>query len=317
MRMNILKKRNMRKNETLFIYEHGVCMEKLPDSIAVEGMAMFRGMMEFGRYYNLISFVREEFQDTFPFRDSSFDECLENADKALIVAPENEMTLFTLTNKIEKYNVENLGSSSRAIEITSDKWRLYRKLKNKVNMPETSTNELDGRYLVKPRVSCGGEGIVYGGEIRDGYIAQEYIEGRNLSVSLFAGDDIYVLSVNRQILSNFEYIGAVVPEHAQKETVDEAINAVSAIKGLRGYVGVDMIEADTPYVIEINARLTTPFIAFEMVYGMSYADMFVQFSEGRDLKPEPLEKVMLIKSRGKGYVSYRGHSIVLKTIGNI
>ncbi len=315
--MSTLKKRSMGGSETLFIYEHGVCMERLPDSIAVEGMAMFKGMMEFGKYFDLVSFVRDEFSGIFPFRNSGFDECLEKADKAIITAPENDMTLFDLTRKIEKRGVENLGSSSRAIEMTSDKWRLYRKLRNKVNMPETSTTELDGKYVVKPRISCGGEGISVGGEVKEGYIAQEYIDGKNLSVSLFAGADIHVLSVNRQILDNFEYRGAVVPEKAEKETIDEAINAVSAIKGLSGYVGVDMIEADVPYVIEINARLTTPFIAFGFVYGLSYADMYSQISSGKELKVSQKRRVMLLKSSGEGYVSYRGHSIVLKTIGDI
>ncbi len=317
MRMSILKKRSMKKSESLFIYEHGVCTEKLPESIAVEGIAMFKSMMNFGKYYNLISFVRDEFSGIFPFKNSSFEECLENSDKALIIAPENEMILLNLTRKIEKYGVENLGSSSRAIGITSDKWKLYRKLRSKVNMPETSKRELAGRYIVKPRVSCGGDGIVHGGRVKDGFIAQEYIDGKNISLSLFVGNDIHVLSINRQILSNFEYRGAVLPENAEKETIDEAINAVSAISGLNGYVGVDMIQAEVPYVIEVNARLTTPFVAFEMAYGMSYADMFVQLSEGRYVKPEPLKRVMLIKTEGEGYVTYRGHSIVLKTISNI
>ncbi len=317
MKMSTLKKRSMERNSTLFIYEHGVCMEKIPDSIAVEGMAMFRSLMDFGKYFSLVSFVRDEFSDVFPFSGSGFDECLDKADKAIIIAPENDMILYSLTKKIEKSRVENLGSSSRAVEITSDKWRLYRKLKSKVNMPETSLRELDTEYVIKPRTACGGEGIRLGGTVEDGFIAQEYIRGRNLSISLFVGDDIQVLSVNGQILDNFEYRGAVVPESAGRETVEEAINAVSCIKGLKGYVGVDVVEAEMPYVIEINARLTTPFVAFKLAYGMSYADMFARILEGRKLKIEPKRRVMLIKSDGEGYVSYRGHSIVLKTIDHI
>ncbi len=317
MRTSTLKKRNMERSSTLFIYEHGVCMEKIPDNIAVEGMAMFKAMMEFGKYYNLVSFVRDEFSDMFPFSDSGFDECLDKADKALIIAPENDMILHDLTKKIEKSGTENLGSSSRAIEITSDKWRLYRKLKDKVNMPETSLKELDSKYVVKPRTACGGEGIKFGGSVKNGFIAQEYVKGRNLSISLFVGDDIHILSVNGQILDGFEYRGAVIPEKARKETVDEAINAVSCIKGLKGYVGVDVVEAETPYIIEVNARLTTPFVGFKLAYGMSYADMFVEISKGQKLKIEPERKVMLLKSDGEGYVSYRGHSIVLKTIDDI
>ncbi len=317
MKTNTPKKSMKRKNNKLFIYEHGVCREKLPDSIAVEGIAMFKGLMEFGKYFELVSSVREEFSGIFPFDNSNIDECLETADKALIIAPENNMTLFNITKEIERRGIENLGSSSKAIEITSDKWKLYKKLKNKVNMPETSKKTLDCQYIVKPRISCGGEGIRMGGEINDGFIAQEYVNGKNLSVSLYVGDDIHVLSINGQILDGFEYRGAIIPEKAKKETVEEAINAVQAIDGLNGYVGVDLVEADVPYVIEINARLTTPFIAFNLAYGMSYADMFVKLYEGKEINIQQKNRVMLTKSTGDGYVTYRGYSIVLKTINDI
>ncbi|WP_457591439.1 ATP-grasp domain-containing protein [Geoglobus sp.] len=303
------------RGSRLFIYEHGVCQEKLPDSIAVEGLAMFKSMLEFSKYYDLVSYVRPEFSSMFPFpANTSFSECLEMADSALIVAPENDFILFNLTKEVERAGVENLGSSSRAVEITSDKWKTYRKLKDKVNVPETSLSELSCRYVVKPRVSCGGEGIRVGGEVPEGFIAQEYIEGKNVSVSLHVGDDIVPLSVNEQILSKFEYLGAVVPGNAGEGVVEEAISAVSAIKGLNGYVGVDLVVADVPYVIEINARLTTPSVAFKMAYGMSYADMHWRLSRGESVEISPVKRVMLKKGGGEGYVSFNGHSIILKTI---
>ncbi|AKG91418.1 putative ATP-utilizing enzyme {ATP-grasp superfamily} [Geoglobus ahangari] len=305
----------MRKRSRLFIYEHGVCEEKIPDSIAVEGLAMFKSMLSFSRYYDLVSYIRPEFSGMFPFpTEFSFRECLESADAALIVAPENDLTLLKLVREVERAGVENLGSSSRAVEITSDKWKTYRKLKGKVSVPETSLKDLSCDYLVKPRVSCGGEGIRRGGEVPKGFIAQELIEGKSVSVSLHLGEDIEVLSVNEQILSGFEYRGAVVPGEWRDDVIEEAVNAASEIKGLNGYVGVDLVVADVPYVIEVNARLTTPSVAFELAYGMSYADMHHRISAGEGLRITPLRRVMLTKGRGEGYVSFNGHSIILKTI---
>lgn len=305
----------MKKRNSLFIYEHGVCGEKLPDSIAVEGLAMFKSMLSFSKYYDLISYTRPEFSGIFPFTQrNSFRECLESADMALIVAPENEFTLMKLTREVEKTGIENLGSSSKAIEITSDKWKTYKKLKGKVNVPETSLKELSCQYLIKPRVSCGGEGIRASGEVSDGYIAQEFIQGKSVSVSLHVGDEIQVLSVNDQILRGFEYEGAIVPGEWRDDVVEEAINAASAIHGLNGYVGVDLVVSDVPYVIEVNARLTTPSVAFEPAYGMSYADMHWRISRGEEVRVKPLKRVMLIKGSGNGYVSFNGHSIILKTI---
>ena len=89
----------------LFIYEHGVCEEEIPEDIAIEGVAMFKAMLSFGNYFELVSYVRNDFSSFFPFSSGSFDECLENCDKALIVAPEDDYTLLKLTRRVEKAGV--------------------------------------------------------------------------------------------------------------------------------------------------------------------------------------------------------------------
>ncbi|MEM4524109.1 MAG: ATP-grasp domain-containing protein, partial [Archaeoglobaceae archaeon] len=190
----------------------------------------------------------------------------------------DDFTLLRLTRIAEKY-CENLGSSSKAIEVTSDKWKLYKKLKGKIPMPKTSKKELDVKFIVKPRVSCGGEGIKFSNTVPENYIAQEYIEGKNLSASVIVGEEIRVVSINEQILENFRYKGAIVPARVEEgealEICEVAINAVESIKGLKGYVGVDLVYSDQPYVVEVNARITTPVVAFERAYGISVADMLM------------------------------------------
>ena len=300
------------KRSKLFIYEHGVCGERIPDEIAIEGVAMFKSLLSFGKYFDLVSFVRDDFRSMFPFGRGSFKECLEICDKAIIVAPEDEFTLLNLTREVEKAGVENLGSSSEAIEITSDKWKTFKKIKNKVATPETSLKPLDCEYVVKPRVSCGGCGIRIGGDVPDGFLAQELIKGKPLSVSLYVGEDVRVLSVNEQILENFSYKGGIVPADHDRDVIEAAISSIESIKGLKGYVGVDIVLADQPFVIEINARLTTPVIVFEHVYGMSYADMLWSFVNGRDVEIKPKRRVMFYKGHGEGFVSYGGNSIILK-----
>uniref|UniRef100_A0A7J2TKK4 ATP-grasp domain-containing protein n=1 Tax=Archaeoglobus fulgidus TaxID=2234 RepID=A0A7J2TKK4_ARCFL len=264
----------------LFLFEFATCGDEVPEQIAVEGLAMFKALFKgFSKYYNVVSFVRQIFCDELGLPEGKIEDMekwLEKCDAFLIVAPEDDLLLLKLTKRAEKY-CKNLGSSSRAIEITSDKWKLYKKLKNKVLMPETSKKELKGDFIVKPRISCGGEGIHFSKSVPKGYIAQEYIKGMNLSVSLILDEDIRVVSVNEQIIENFRYKGAVVParvnEKAILEVCSSAIDAAEAIKGLNGYVGVDVVYADQAYVIEVNARMTTPIVAFESVYGMNVADM--------------------------------------------
>ena len=264
----------------LFLFEYATCGSKIPDSIAVEGLAMFKTLFRgLSKYYRILSFVREDFCKELGLPAGKIEDLelwLEKCDAFLIVAPEDDLTLLKLTKTAEKY-CENLGSSSKAISITSDKWRLYKKLKNKVFMPKTSKKRFEGSFIIKPRISCGGEGITFSNSVPKDYIAQEYIKGKNLSVSLILDDEIRIASVNEQIIENFRYKGAVVPARIDNEIALEvcnaAIDAVEAIKGLKGYVGVDIVYADQAYVIEVNARITTPIVTFEKAYGVNVADM--------------------------------------------
>ncbi len=304
----------------LFIFEYATCEGDLPKSIAVEGLAMFKSMLNFSKYYDLVSGVRREFSDIFDFPSKSFDECLKESDLALIVAPENDFLLYNLTKKVEEAGVENFGSESRAVKITSDKYVLYERLKGKVRMPRASLKELREAYLVKPRVSCGGEGIKIGGEVPDGYFAQELVEGTPISGSFLASDDeVALLSVNLQIVKDdFEYAGAVVPFDADREIVEE-IEEVGAkvkdvIRGLKGYFGIDFVLGDELYLIEVNARLTTPSILFEFSYGKSLADMFEEFRKTGNVRIKRRDRYRLIKGTGSGYVTLGDVSVKVERV---
>jgi len=281
----------------LFLFEFATCGGKVEDSVAVEGLSMFKTLYSgFRKHCEVYSFVREEFRYLgLPVgRMEEIDSWLEKCDSFLIVAPEDDLFLLNLTRKAEKY-AENLGSSAKAIEITSDKWRLYKKIRGKVAVPKTSKKPLEEKFIVKPRVSCAGEGIGFSEEVRKGFIAQEFIPGIPLSVSLIVGDEIDVASVNEQILENFRYKGAVVPARIDHRTAlevcNEAIGAAEAIRGLHGYVGVDLVYSDQPYVIEINARITTPAIAFERAYGVNVVDMILdEFEFSGEFRRQKIEK---------------------------
>ncbi|WP_394324670.1 ATP-grasp domain-containing protein [Geoglobus acetivorans] len=199
--------------------------------------------------------------------------------------------------------------------MTSDKWELYRKLKNRVNVPETSLKELDCEYVVKPRVSCGGDGIRVGGEVPQGHVAQELVNGKHLSFSFYVNDgEIHLLSVNEQILKDFEYRGAVIPAEYDGDAAEEAIRAVEVVEGLNGFVGVDAVAGSETFVIEINARLTTPSVAFKYAYGVGYAEMREMILKNGHAEFRPLRRIMLLKGKGDGYVQHGEHSIILKTI---
>ena len=59
-----------------------------------------------------------------------------------------------------------------------------------------------------------------------------------------------------------------------------AKNIVESIDGLKGYVGVDLILADKVYFIEINSRLTTPYVALRNVIDFNLGLAIVDSSMG-------------------------------------
>ena len=303
----------------VFLFEFATCAEDLPEHIAVEGLAMFKSLYRgFIEFTDVNSFLNRKYSHLFPLQPSydwtqDFEELVEASEHSLIIAPEDDGLLRDLTSIAEKFS-KNLASSSKAIEVTMDKWELYKKLKGKVMVPETSRKALDGEYIVKPRVSCGGENIRFGGNVEDGFIAQEYIDGQHLSASLVVGDDIHVISVNQQILEEFKYQGAIVPAHLDGDAMEiiakEAIRAVECIKGLFGYVGVDVVLSEgQPYIIEINARATTPCVAIPHAFDLNLAELIYLNFYREELKVPDFRgmgrRIMLVKNENLGHLSPR------------
>ncbi len=308
----------------VFLFELSTCEGGLPPWITVEGLGMFKSMYEgFSEFCDVISFISLEGVsfDVLTYHCSDRFVCnLEKSDFALVIAPESDWKLLELTKRVEEVGVPNLGSSSKAIEITSDKWTLYKRLKGRVNVPKTDLKPIDPPFIVKPRVSCGGEGIRIADNVPDGYIAQEFIKGTDLSVSLIVGDGVEVISVNRQIIESFMYAGSEVPYEFREDVEEEAIRAVESIKGLFGYVGVDLILSTegVPYVVDVNARITTSSILFRDVYGMNLSRVLVRNYEGKGV-PEfvPRRKMRIRKVEGNrenSYVSWGGYSLVKEVV---
>ena len=310
----------------IFFFEFATCGGEVPDSILVEGLGMFYALYNNFNFAEVKSFIRKDFDDLFELPptnnwEKSFEECL-NVEYALIIAPEDEFLLYNLTRKVEKAKVNNLGSPSKAISITSDKWRLYKKLKGKVNMPKTSKKPMDGSFVIKPRVSCGGENIRLvksADKIEKDYISQEYVKGENISLSFIVGDDINLISINKQIINDFKYNGAIVPfkisPQLKNQVIGECIEAIERIKGLFGYVGVDVVLSNNPYVIEINARITTPSILFKDVYEINLAEIIFKNYYKERIGLEEMEKEIktfkLVKEKSdRGFIHAKGYSLI-------
>jgi predicted ATP-grasp superfamily ATP-dependent carboligase len=118
----------------------------------------------------------------------------------------------------------------------------------------------------------------FGGErSRTRLLLQEYIKGIDASVSILSSKSRHVipLSFNRQMIEIrspkdecSKYEGGYTPfEHSMSsQTYNSARKVAEAIKGLRGYVGIDFVlTSEKPVFMEVNARITTSYVGLSRV----------------------------------------------------
>jgi tyramine---L-glutamate ligase len=188
---------------------------------------------------------------------------------------------------------------------------------------ESAARRLAGRaapFVVKPRDGCGCRGVSLvrrrdqvGPAVAaarrstrlDDLLVQEYVAGQAASVSIIAAapgpegvppvscGGILALGLNRQRVRGpaaLTYLGGEVPmrhrlERAAVEAAGRAVTALAAAAGgVRGYLGVDLVLGrDGPRVIEINPRLTTPYIALRRVTLENLAGLIREAAIGRPL----------------------------------
>lgn len=237
---------------------------------------------------------------------------LQSCDAALIVAPETAGVLTELTQLIEASPVKNLGCSSNAVELTSNKHASYQALKdaNILTVPTYTASEVmesnfslnryfSHGYIVKPNDGAGCEDTLHFADIETlqiwlglnpekqaGYIVQPYQIGTPASISMLCKDGkAWVLSCNQQKIAmtatdanqqSIHYNGSIVngftQHHAAFAKLADSI--VYALPGLHGYVGVDVIiDGEAIYVVEINPRITTSYIGLGESLGCNPAQL--------------------------------------------
>lgn len=208
-----------------------------------------------------------------------------NCDAGLLVAPDG---MLPELNRILEENTVNLGCSPEAAACCADKLLCTEILKKAgINAPEiVQEAEEDKKYVIKPRFGCGAEAtyLVTDFENTGEFIASEYIEGEHLSVSLIAGKKPLPLTVNRQFIefnenkdgngnnpektgaSGIKYNGSLTPYNTPRkdELYEVAISAVKCLKCF-GYVGVDIVLSDLPYVVDVNPRPTASIFGISRV----------------------------------------------------
>jgi predicted ATP-grasp superfamily ATP-dependent carboligase len=231
-------------------------------------------------------------------------------DRAWIIAPECDGLLLHLHDSVGA--ARWLGCSKEAIRTASSKSATAACL-DAHGIPVTAALEPDGfvpetgadlRWVVKPDDGAGGLDTFVYDRIEDACaeydaraaagrnpVMQQWVDGEPLSLSLVCGaQDVEVVSINRQLIGLpdaaaigktarvVEFTGVEInqidkrsKQGAELETL--ARRVVSAIPGLRGFVGIDVVwhAQRGPIVIEVNPRLTAAYAGLSAQLGRNLA----------------------------------------------
>ncbi len=258
------------------------------------------------------------------------DKKILNYDACLAIAPEEDLILYEITKLIEKKGVDVIGPNSDAVLTCSDKFRTYMTLENKVPLIKTERVffedlhsyeawfEDSEKKIVKPAdgVSCSGIEVVrsfkqfkkasFRIETSFPYLLlQDFIEGIPSSVSLLCnGKKALPLSLNFQNIQfkdkKISYNGGYVPlEHRLSDKAKKiAKKAVESIDGLRGYVGVDLILGENVHVVEVNPRITTPYVALKDILNFNLGKAIIDSVYGRLPDEVALEGKVVFEKKG-------------------
>lgn len=211
----------------------------------------------------------------------------------------NSKAVKIATNKFETYNI--LKSK---IPVVETKKIFFNEV---FEDHERYTSVFDGGKpkVVKPAdgVSCSGVKVVCNEqEFIDAqerikhltevpyFLLQDMVSGVSASVSLLTnGNDAVPISLNFQDVKldsgDINYNGGTVPLiHELSEIAKEnAVEAVKSIKGMKGYVGVDMLLDNNQkdvHLVEINSRLTTPYIVLRKLVNFNLGEAIIDSVKG-------------------------------------
>jgi len=246
------------------------------EGLTMEGRAMLNTLRRSFEATGCRVFVPADFGD-------SLLELAKKCDCFLLIAPDAWLGQYTAA--VEKYCI-NLGCSSRVARLCADKRDTTEALlHNSIPAPRL-VHEKGIKCVVKPRYGCGSDGIfVAPGPVeREGYISTEYIEGEHLSVSLVGGKTMLPLALNRQYIDIVEEKGAAyfkydgndvnIGHPAEGEIIDVAKRAGDMLGW--GLFGVDIVNGDRPYVVDVNPRATTAVLGLVRVLDSNLADLILK-----------------------------------------
>ena len=238
---------------------------------------------------------------------SIWQSCMQAADTVLLIAPESGGALAELTLMAERLQKMILGCDYSAVRIASGKYQTYQTLKyhNIRTIPTYLYDEwqpTQGDWVAKPIDGAGCADTTIFDDVsqldiwmqsrKETHIIQPLQAGIAASFSMLCKEGkAYLLACNHQKITmqagQIRYEGSVLNALAQyQESFDLIAQSIAqAIPGLSGYVGVDLlVDGDDMYVVEINPRLTTSYVALHQACGVNPAGMLLDLFYNDDFE---------------------------------
>ncbi|WP_407374484.1 ATP-grasp domain-containing protein [Methanobrevibacter sp.] len=270
------------------IFIEGNVIDWLKDNASNFSKAIFIAAENDNNLYNITKILED---NNVKIYTSSSEACLKSSDK---YETYESLPLFIPQPKSFRFKIDPKGYWKRAIENLHEKWQA-----------EDPLTPL--KLIIKPLMGVDCEDIVILERIEDltfdldkifhpgsRVLVQEYVEGTDISVSLISdGKKAVPISLNKQYveLKNDKgtYLGGKLPYESEykDEAFEIAKNAVEAIDGLKGFVGVDLlINADekdiySVYLLEINSRFTTPYVGLKQVANFNIGKTIIDVIDGK------------------------------------
>lgn len=295
-----------------YITGGGFNRRELPDSLAGEGSLMLNALLD-----NLMRLNKLEITITRDWRldlltgvnnvivkpehdvMEEFARLVRQSDLVWPIAPEFDGILQSLCQQVESLGKVLLTSASTAVAIAGNKFKTYELLKRH-RISTVPTRMLDnsyspGEWMVKPvdGVGCSDSYVIANRqdfarlELRkDAYIIQPHLQGAKTSLSaLFKQGSGRLICANLQcferIGQHYHLTSIVVNHHPDPGLYQPLITEIArALPELWGYVGIDLIENDQIWVLEINPRLTTSFVGIYDALGINIAEAVLQLVHG-------------------------------------
>lgn len=302
-----------------FICGGGLAHQALPPSLAAEGRLMLQAvlddlaclsgieivvMIDDRLHFPIdgtIERVPVTFQDDYRQILNAYLGC---CDVFLPIAPESGDALLQICKMAESTGKAALLSSPDAIALCGNKLATIEIL-SRQGIPTVETQALStempwSELVIKPidGVGCEGSAVIidpvaYRQAIESlspaQWIVQPFMTGSSMSLScLFQQGQGWLLSVNRQNVDcrqgRFKLSGCDVGVDSPHDYAALVSRIATAIPGLWGYVGVDVIEnRDTGYrVLEINPRLTTSYAGIRDATGINPVEQMLRMLQGAE-----------------------------------